>query len=357
MPPRALPAVRRAARRPVRQPARRPRGGGEDGGEADHEVRRPRRDLRAPRRADAEAAREPRRPRGPGPQERRGDGAAARRRPRRHARRALGLARVRPRGGAQALRLPRVPHAARPPRRGVPATARTGAPAGGADVLEAEVDRGRRRRRRPRPLLEGLAAAGAAVVARRGVGGARGPQRRCDGLAVVTDADVRRGARGCPPSVLADRPCATPASPLLGPSPPTAPSRCCAASPRSTSSCPTLADRHAAGRLPARPGREPLPPRRPARPLRRPQAARGGVGGRAGQLDLDGDVVEPTLARRPPGPRRRPARRRRSPPPSTPRACATCTTRSRSRSSGCWRRWRTSASASTPTSSARSTTS
>ena len=48
-----------AARRPLRQPARRPGRGGEDRGQAAHQVRRPRRDLRPPRRADAEAAREP----------------------------------------------------------------------------------------------------------------------------------------------------------------------------------------------------------------------------------------------------------------------------------------------------------
>ena len=46
-----------AARRPVRQPARRARGGGEDGGQADHDLRRPRRDLRPRRGPDPQAAR------------------------------------------------------------------------------------------------------------------------------------------------------------------------------------------------------------------------------------------------------------------------------------------------------------
>ena len=60
---------------------------------------------------------EPGRARGPGPRERRGDGAAARRRARRRDRRPRD-GRLRRRGGPQALRLPRVPHALRPAGRG-----------------------------------------------------------------------------------------------------------------------------------------------------------------------------------------------------------------------------------------------
>ena len=75
----AVPGVRRAARRPERQPARRARGRGEDGGQADQDVRRARRDLRPRRRADAEAAGVARRARGAGPQEPRGHDPAPRR--------------------------------------------------------------------------------------------------------------------------------------------------------------------------------------------------------------------------------------------------------------------------------------
>ena len=61
--------------------------------------------------------------------------------------------------------------------------------------------------------------------------------------------------------------------------------------------------------------------------------------------------------RRPPSPAAGPSPStgwsRRCTPPSTPRACARSTTRSRCRSSACWPAWRTSASASTATSSQR----
>ena len=84
--PVAVRAARRAAGRPVRQPAGRARGGGEDRGQAAHQVRRPRRDLRPPRRADAQAAREPGGERGAGPVQRPHHPARARRAARRRRR-------------------------------------------------------------------------------------------------------------------------------------------------------------------------------------------------------------------------------------------------------------------------------
>ena len=83
---RAADAVRAAgfpAGRSVGQPAGHPGRGGEDGGQAAHQVRRPRRYLRPPGRADAEAAREPGRERGAGPLERAHHPSRARRAPRR----------------------------------------------------------------------------------------------------------------------------------------------------------------------------------------------------------------------------------------------------------------------------------
>ena len=59
VPPVAVRAAGLAARRPLGQPARHSGRGGEDRGQAAHQVRRPRRHLLAPGRADAEAAREP----------------------------------------------------------------------------------------------------------------------------------------------------------------------------------------------------------------------------------------------------------------------------------------------------------
>ena len=64
----------------------RARGGGEDRGQAAHQVRRPRRDLRPPRRADAQAAREPGGERGAGPLQRPHHPARARRAARRRRR-------------------------------------------------------------------------------------------------------------------------------------------------------------------------------------------------------------------------------------------------------------------------------
>ena len=188
--PDAVRPVRRAAGRHLRQPARRPRGGGEDGRQAHQQVRRPRRHLRPPRRADAQAAAEPRRARGPGPQERRAHGAGPRRRPldvdpddARHGR-------ARHRGGARALRLPRVPHA-------VP----TALAEALGDVASAPARRGRgargRGRRRHRHRAERGRGAGAdrspaptALARRRALGGDRvgGPGVRLEGLALVADA-------------------------------------------------------------------------------------------------------------------------------------------------------------------------
>ena len=186
-------AVRRAARRPVRQPARRARAWG----------RRRRPSSSTPTAAStASSPTSTSRRRSCGQnlaeheaqvrQQRRGDGAAARRR-----RSSVDLDDLRcgpldTRRGPQAVRLPRVPHAVRPPGRGVRRRP-VGAPASaGGEVLEAEVDRvadaadavarARRAARRRRRAGGG-----------RGVGGARRAQSPLDGLALVTDAGGGRG--------------------------------------------------------------------------------------------------------------------------------------------------------------------
>ncbi len=105
-------------RRSVRQPAGRAGSGGEDGGQARHQLRRPRRDLRPHRGSDPEAPSEPRGERATGPPERRDDGPGARRRPRRPARRPR-AGRLRLRGAARAVQLPRVRIAGAPAGRGV----------------------------------------------------------------------------------------------------------------------------------------------------------------------------------------------------------------------------------------------
>ena len=162
--------VRRVARRSVRQPARCAGGGGEDGGQADQHLRRARRHLRPRRRPDHQAATEPDRERGPGPAQRQGHGAAPRRRPGHRARRHR-AARPRHRGGAPALRLPRVPHAVRPPGRGVGHRPRRGVvrqrgPRGRGHPAGGTVRRGAAHRR----AAPGHRAAGPG----RGVGRARG---------------------------------------------------------------------------------------------------------------------------------------------------------------------------------------
>ena len=81
----------------------RARRGGEDRGQAAHQVRRPRRDLRPPRRADAQAAREPGGERGAGPLQRPHHPPRARRAPRR-GRRPPDPGRVGPRHGRGDLR-------------------------------------------------------------------------------------------------------------------------------------------------------------------------------------------------------------------------------------------------------------
>ena len=110
----------------------------------------------------------------------------------------------------------------------------------------------------------------------------------------------------------------------------------------------------AIARLPAGPGREPLRPRRAPGPVHA-RHARHRRTAPEGQLDLGGSGRRRGEAARPGG--RSPSTG--SPPPwsrpSTPRACASSTTRSRARSCGCWPGWSTSASVSTSRSCAAST--
>ena len=223
-----------------------PGRGGEDGGQAHHHLRRPRRHLRAPRRADAEAAPEPGRARGAGAAERRGDGAACATSPLdgrpgrpRHGR-------ARRRGGAPAVRLPRVPHAATTgwPRR----SATTSAPrrASTAEVLEAEVrrvdDRGRggRGARRAWPTADRAAGRGrrpgrAPRAARRSTAWPSSPTPAAAEVAwlparLLADADGR--ATRSPPLVGRRR------APARGPRGQAADAQ---RSPSSASTCRTLA--------------------------------------------------------------------------------------------------------------------
>ena len=144
VPPVAVRAARRAAGRPLGQPPRRARGGGEDRGQAAHQVRRPRRDLRASRGADAQAPGEPGGERGAGPLQRPHHPARARRAARR-GRRPPDPGRVGPHRGQGDLRSLRdedglAAHGGAPRRR------RAGEPAGGGAGRGARV---RRRRGRP----------------------------------------------------------------------------------------------------------------------------------------------------------------------------------------------------------------
>ena len=233
----------------------------EDGGQAHQHLRRPRRHLRPRRRADAEAAPEPRRARGAGPQQRRGDGAAARRRRSTSTPDDLLLGAVRPRGGAQAVRLPRVPHAATtgwPRRSATDARARR---VRAVDVLEAEVDDARRPPPRPSRCSSALADGdGAARRGRRRGTGAEG-RSPLDGLALVADAATGDVRRGSPATLLADAGGAPPRSAALvgaGGRPLAAhdakPLDAGADRP-SDVDVRTPRPRHGARRLPARPGR------------------------------------------------------------------------------------------------------
>ena len=340
VPPTLYVAVRRAAGRPVRQPARRARRGREDRGQADQHLRRPRRHLRPPRRADARSCGRtwPSTRRRSGSNAER-DGAASATSPLDVDLDDLRLGSRRPRRGAPALRLPRVPHAVRAAGRGARRPTASAPRAGDGEVLEAEVTRS------PTPadavaLLDGAGARATTPLARRGgVGRAPRAAARSTGLALVTDGD------GGEVALAAARRCSTTPSvrdALRGAARRRRPAARGArrqaahagAARQLDVDVRTLAPRHRARRLPARPGRVPLPPRRAAAPLRQPRAARPTARRAEGQLDLDGDGAST--------PRRRTARRRpgRRPPDraaarrrSTPRACARSTTTSRSRSS------------------------
>ena len=352
-----LPAVRGAAGRPVRQPARRPGRGREDGGQAHQHLRRPRRHLRPPRRADAQAADQPGRARGAGPAERRGDAAGPRRAGRRHVDE-LDRRDRRRRRGAPPVRLPRVPHAWRPAGRG----AGRGPSALAAAAGRGARGRGHRARRRPTPsrILGAVRAGGArrAARGRRGVDGQRGPlAARRAWRSSPTPAPATWP--GCRPSCSTTTPCG-PRSPSWWPLPrrggrPVAAHQAKALMRsllRRRRRRARARARHRHRRLPARPGRVALPARRAAAPLRRASSCPTDGAAAEGQLDLDGAGVSVGAAHRPPRPGRRPARRAADPGARRPGPARASTTTSRCRSCGCWPAWRTSASASTPTSCA-----
>ena len=246
-----------------------PGRGGEDGGQADQHLRRPRRHLRPRRRADPEAA--ARTWPSTRPQVRSNAELMVlrpRRRPRR-APRATCTGAGRPRRGARAVRLPRVPLAGRPPGRGVRRAIWPAAPPRG---------RGARGRGRPswstppRPSSV-LARAGRGRRA-PGRGRARGTgpttaARPLVGVAVVRDAAPGRRGRD-PGRRPAGRPGAWPArsTPWWHPAVARVAVHDAKALMRALLDrgidAAHAAARHRARRLPARPGRDPLRARRPA---------------------------------------------------------------------------------------------
>ena len=282
--------------------------------------------------------------------QRRDDGAAARRRPGRRARGAAPR-RDRRRRGPEALRVPRVPHALRAAGRGVRprrrARRRRGRRARGRGRRDGRRGRGRvallddAGRRRPRPLAVAGGWDGKAENRRGPARPGPGPRRR------------RRATwPGSRPALLVRRRGPRRArrrwsARAAGRSPPTGPrSSCGRCVGRYERRRAHAGHRHRAGRLPARPGRVPLPARRARRPLRPPAAARRRRRRRRAS-STSAASRWPRRSRRPAGRSGSTRSCRRCSPRSTPRACAGCTTTSRCRSSGCWPAWRPSASAST----------
>ena len=352
MPPRLLPAVRRAAGRPVRQPARRARAwarrrrpssststAASTASSSTSTSRRPKlRQNLAEHEAQVRA-------------ERRGDGA----RPRRARststiddldRKDPDVDEVRRLFDFLEFRTP-----GRPAGRG--ARRRTSASAAApAEVLEAEVtvvdDAGRGGRAARRGWPSGATARWRSPPA--WAGGRRARRRSRAWRSSPTPTPARW--RGCPADAARRRRrCATRSAALVGRAaaarwPPTTPRRCMrGAAAHVGVDVRALALDTADRRLPARPGRVALPARRAAAPLRQRSSCPPTAPAAEGQLDLDGD-----------GRRRRrcatgPATRwpstgwsSRCSARSTPRACASSTTRSRCRSCGCWPAWSTSAS-------------
>ena len=208
----------------------------------------------------------------------------------------LGMGERRPRRGAPAVRLPRVPHARTTawPRRSASASTSRPRPTADGDVLEAEVADARRRRRRRSACLAAAGRRRRAAGGGRRVGRAPRAARALDGLALVTDAADGRGGLDPAPTLLADAEVAAALAALVGRRRP--PARRPRRQGRSCAACATLGvdvrvarARHHARRLPARPGRDPLRARRAARPLRRRSSCPTDDGPAEGQLDLGGD--------------------------------------------------------------------